>query len=326
MNNQYGAVWGLLAGMALGCAGEQKPAETPPPATETKTAPAKAAPASSPLVQQGMDAIGEQRFEDAAKLLAEAREKSPKDKQAAYYHGVALEGLGKREDAQAAYEAALALDPKLVEAAQNLSALLVEMDQPQKALDVADAGLQVAPQNPGLLGNRALALGALGSPDARAAFVTALEKRPEDGWLRYYYAAVLVLAEEKDAAKAELAKISVSGADLARSVSELYGVLQDFGACQKVLSDALAAAESAELLVRRGRCAVGAKDLAQAEKDFRRATAIAPEDPMGHFYLGRHLLAGGKAAEGKAELKRAVDLGPDTEFGAQAKRALASAR
>lgn len=258
-------------------------------------------------------------------MLAQARAEKSNDPQAAYYHGVALEGLGKTDEARSAYVRALELDSALLEASQNLSALLVEADEAEKALEVAEAGLKQAPKNPGLLANRALALAALGSEEAEAAFVAALGVKADDGWLRYYYAGVLAIHEKSDAASKELGKVSteaLADADLAAKVSELYGVLKDFPGCVRALDSAIGVKVSAELLVRRGRCKLGQKDMAGAEADFRRATTEAPSDPMGHFYLGKHLLSTGKVAEGKKALTRAVELGPDTPFGKQAKAAL----
>jgi len=313
-----GSIW-------VAACGSPKPAEAPDPQLEEAPPPAadKSVPPSSPKVKEGMDALSAGKFEEAEKLLKEARSEQPEDPQAAFYHGVALEGLEKPEEAKLAYELAIKLDPKLIEARQNLSALLVEADLAEAALEVAEKGLEVAPEDAGLLGNRALALGALGSPEAKAAFQKALEKRPEDGWLRYYYAAVLALEKEDAQAKAELRKIKISEAALGVSVSELYGVLKDFGGCVSALDQALAQGEDAELLTRRGRCKVGLKEMKGAEADFRAVVALAPKEPIGHFYLGKHLLATGNKVEGKKELTLAKELGPNTPFGKEAAETLA---
>lgn len=317
------AVLVLVLGALAGCGGAKSEPREPEPASSA-SGPA-VAPASSEKVKQGRDLLTARKFEEASQILAEARQDKPNDPQAAYYHGVALEGLGETEAAKAAYERALELDGALLEASQNLSALLLEQDSAEQALAVADAGLKNAPKDPGLLANRALALGALGSDEAERAFETALAARSGDGWLRYYYAGVLTLHEKNDAATAELKKISsdaLKDADLLIAVSELYGVLKDFPSCVQLFDRALSEKSSAELLVRRGRCKLGTKDLSGAEADFRRATTESPEDPMGYFYLGKHLVAQGKAAEGKKALTRAVELGPETPFGKQAKAAL----
>ncbi len=314
----------LVLGSLAGCGGTKSEPREPEPASSSSGP--SVAPASSEKVKKGRDLLTARKFEEASEVLSEARADKPNDPQAAYYHGVALEGLGDTEAAKSAYERALELDAALLEASQNLSALLLEQDAADRALAVADAGLENAPKDPGLLGNRALALGALGSDEAEQAFETALAARSGDGWLRYYYAGVLTLHEKTDRAAAELKKISsdaLKDVDLLVAVSDLYGVLKEFSSCVQLFDRALADKSSAELLVRRGRCKLGTKDLSGAEADFRRATTEAPEDPMGYFYLGKHLVAQGKAVEGKKALTRAVELGPETPFGKQAKAALA---
>lgn len=309
--------------LVLGCACSSSPPEEP------KTAPAQpvaaTAPASNAEVKKGMTAIEGGRFEEAERTLRGARESHPKDPQAAYYHGLSLEKLGAIAEAEAAYESALELDPGLLEASKNLSALLVENDEAERAVTVADHGLERAPNNPGLLANRALALGALGASEAPAAFRLALEKSPDAGWLRYYYAAVLALREERKSALQELTRISIgSDVELAIKAAELYGVLEDFDGCVRVLTQIVDSDPRAELLVRRGRCQVGRRQMQEAERDFRAAVAQAPADPMGHFYLGKHLMAQGDRVEGKKALETAIQLGPETPFGLQAKKALAS--
>ncbi|HEV8245265.1 MAG TPA: tetratricopeptide repeat protein, partial [Polyangiaceae bacterium] len=93
---------------------------TPPPDKEA------VAPASNAKVQQAIDALQKQDFEGAKTLLSDARKENPKDAQAAYYLGVALQSLNDAKGARGEYEAALKLDPKLVEASVNLSQIQVE--------------------------------------------------------------------------------------------------------------------------------------------------------------------------------------------------------
>jgi len=150
-------LFGALASVACGSA---TPApEAPPPALDDP-APAAAADQSakpsSKQVEEGIEAIKAQDFAKAKTLLSAAHRESPKDPQAAFYLGVALEGLGDATGAAAAYKDALALDPKLTEASVNLSALLLDQKDAAGALSAADVGLKTAPKQPDLLLNRAL--------------------------------------------------------------------------------------------------------------------------------------------------------------------------
>src|SRR4051812_30059111 len=92
------ALLALSASFALGaCGGSSPPPEAPPPPLDEPSTPPPAADrtaqASSAKVQQGIDAIKAQDFATAKARLTEARAEAPKDPQAAFYLGVALEGL-----------------------------------------------------------------------------------------------------------------------------------------------------------------------------------------------------------------------------------------
>lgn len=83
----------------------------------------------------------------------------------AMYHHVRatlLEELGRVDDARAAYERALALDPQLGPATVNLALLHIAADEAPAALGLLDALLAKHPTADGALRNRALAKQALG--------------------------------------------------------------------------------------------------------------------------------------------------------------------
>ena len=125
----------------VGCGDPPPPAtaDNPPP---LDTPPAQPKPtvekASNELVQQGMDAIQKQDFEGAKRILTEAATKDAKDPQAAFYLGVAMDGLGDVPGAMSQYKKALELDPKLVEAAVNLSGAQFEQKDAAGALATAE--------------------------------------------------------------------------------------------------------------------------------------------------------------------------------------------
>ena len=106
----------LLGALALAaCAGSTPPpVEAPPPSLADDPEPAASVPAtetakaSSKQVEQGIAAIKAQDFAKAKTLLSAARQEAPKDPQAAFYLGVALEGLSDATAASAAYKDALA--------------------------------------------------------------------------------------------------------------------------------------------------------------------------------------------------------------------------
>src|SRR5438477_12316489 len=114
-----GALGALTACLVLSaCGGSTPPAASPEPPSlaEDDDAPAAPAPASSPKVKEGIDAIQAQDFTKAKEILLGAVKEFPKDPQAAFYLGVAVEALGDGKQAAEQYRRALDLDPKLTEA------------------------------------------------------------------------------------------------------------------------------------------------------------------------------------------------------------------
>lgn len=318
----------LAAGLSMlvvGCGGAATPPPEEPsePAEPAEEEPSAVAPASSDAVKQGRDAIQAGEFERAVTILAKASSDAPKDPQAAFYHGVALEGAEKLKEAEAEYRRAIELSPQLLEARINLSYLLLSLDRPQEALTVAREGLKVDPKNVPLSANLAGALDMLGSEEAVGAYERLLELSPDDADNRFNYAVVLALGEKKDEAKAQIAKIQTSDAALLLDVGDFLGRLEDYPGCITWLNRAAEADKSAKVLVYRARCKFAAGDKKGAEEDLRGAVKLSPNDPMPYLYLGKHLVTVGQKKEGRAALEKAVQLGPDTPFGQTAKKALA---
>jgi len=309
------------------CGGSTPQASTaPPPSLEDDDAASgggAAAPSSS-KVKEGMDAIQAGDFAKAKALLEQAARENPKDAQAAFYLGVAVEGLGDGKGAATQYQHALELDPKLTEASANLSGVLLDLDDAAGALAAADAGLKAAPKSPSLLRNRAVALEATHAKEAPAAFKAALEAAPQDKEVRYLYAESLARSGDDQGAIHELAPLTESD-DLAvlASAGRLLGQLKSFDGCVKALDKAIGQKDAAELRVQRGICKHGNKDDKGAEADFVAAIGSDPKFAPAHYYLGQHKRAAGDAKGARAELQKAEELDPQGKIGAAAKKAIA---
>jgi Flp pilus assembly protein TadD len=303
----------------------EHPASEPPPLDDDgpDEGAGAAAPASSSKVKEATDAIQAGDFAKAKTLLEAATAESPKDPQAAFYLGVALEGLGEAKPAAEQYKKTLALDSKLTEASTNLSAVLLDAGDADGALAAADGGLKTSPKSPALLKNRAVALSAKGSKDAAPAFRAALEVASGDNELRYLYADAL--AQSGDAAgAAKEAKPLVVSDDVAvlASAGRLLGKLKAFDDCVAAFDKAIGKKDVAELRVQRGICKHGKKDEAGAESDFVAATKAEPTFAPGFYYLGQHLRGKGDKRGAKAALAKAAELDPKGGVGAAAKKAL----
>ncbi len=320
------AAFGFLVFSSWACGGaNSKPAAEPvdpvllEPAAEDEQAP------SSPQVEEAINAIKAGQFQKAESILAKAVVETPDDPQAAFFYGVALEGVDKAQLAQDSYRRAIEISPQLLEAPSNLSNLLIQLEKYEEALAVADKGLTIAPKYPPLLANRAAALDMLQKPEALAAYEALLIEAPDDAANRFNYAVVLFLNERQDDARAQLAKLQTQDAALLIDVAALYTKLKDLPGCVKTLDGAIASKKSADLLSRRARCKMMQKDLKGAEADLREAIATEPSASVGYFYLGIFLKKAGPSHQDEAiaSLKKAVEVGQGDDFAKAAEKVLA---
>lgn len=320
-------LWLALAG----CGGETPPAQSadnPPPLDDAPADGAKPKPGaveapSSELVKRGMDAIQKQDFAGAKVTLSEAVSKDPKDPQAAFYLGVALDGLGDTPGAVAQYKQALALDPKLVEAAVNLSGAQYEQKDAAGALATAEQGLKANPKSAELLLNRALSLEALGKKaEAMDAYGAAVKARPDDAQLRITYAEYLAAASKRDEALSELrAAQNVDDPTLLAALGVRFGRLKAFPDCIAALDKAIKLKAAPDLHVRRGVCRHDFGDDAGAQADYDAALRLDANFAPAHYYLGRHLEKKDKK-KASDSLEKAFKLDPNGPVGKQAREAL----
>ncbi|MES1178981.1 MAG: tetratricopeptide repeat protein [Myxococcales bacterium] len=307
------------------CGGSAPPPEAPPPPLDEPSTPAsnpasdQAAKASSKKVEQAIDAIKAQDFNKAKSLLTEARAEAPKDPQAAFYLGVALEGLSDGPGATAAYKDALGLDPKLVEAAVNLSALLLDAKDASGALATADLGLRTAPKQPDLLLNRALALEAAGKKDeSLKAYGAAVAVSPDNIELRIAYAELLTAAKDDAKALEQLRAVSTTDdPKLLEKLSQKFGRLHAFADCIAVLDKAIKASDSANLHVRRAVCRHDQKDDAGALSDYEAALKLDEKFAPAHYYLAKHVCPTDKK-KAATHFKRAAEIAGNDDIGKRA--------
>ena len=316
----------LLLGATLSaCAGAPPPAvEAPPPSLDDgAAAPAassgQAAKPSSQAVEQAIEAIKAQDFAKAKALLSRASSADPKDAQAAFYLGVAAEGLADGPTAAAAYKDALDLDPKLTEAAVNLSALLLDAKDAAGALRAAEIGLKNAPKQPDLLLNRALSLEATGKPaEALKAYGRAVAAAPDNHDLRIAYAELLAANKDDQAALEQLRAVSATeDPKVLEKLSQKFGRLHAFADCIAVLDKAIKSTDQANLHVRRAVCRHDQKDDAGALADYEAALKLDDKFAPAHYYLGKHLCKTDKA-KAAAHFKRAAELASGDDIGKRA--------
>jgi tetratricopeptide (TPR) repeat protein len=321
----------ITAVVLSACGGSTPPPEAPPPPLDDSAAPTKAsdqtAKASSKKVEEATLAIKAQDFAKAKALLSEARTESPKDPQAAFYLGVALEGLSDGPGATSAYKDALALDPKLVEAAVNLSALLLDAKDAAGALAAADLGLKNAPKQPDLLLNRALALEAAGKKDeSLKAYGAAVAVSPDNIELHIAYAELLTAAKDEKTALEQLRSVSTTDdPKLLDKLAQKFGRLHAFADCIAVLDKAIKTSDSANLHVRRAVCRHDQKDDAGALSDYEAALKLDEKFAPAHYYLAKHVCPTDKK-KAAVHFKRAAEIAGNDDIGKRAAEMATKAR
>jgi Flp pilus assembly protein TadD len=323
------ALLALALGLPGGCGGgatQAKSADDAPPMDESEKG---GVTASSPKVQEGIDAIQAGDYATAEGVLAEARAENPDDPQAAFYMGVAYEGLEDIEAAKKNYREALELDPELTEASVNLSGILLDVDQnSEAALKILRPALSSSPKHPALLLNYALALEATddwaGAAEAYGKLLKQVKERPD---LYLSYAIALHKAGKADAALAQLTYAAKSkDPKVLAPTARLYGVLGAYKQCVLTFTAAIRGNKIPELFVRRALCKKAGGNADGAVGDLQEALNLDDKYAPAHLHLGLVFKEQGRKDEARHALKKAVETGADTDIAAQAKQALSELR
>lgn len=323
---------GVVAVLILACSGGTEPAASPDPAPEPIDSPPAsdepAASASSPELKQAVNAIQAGDFQKAQQLLSDLEKKEPKNAEVAFYAGVAEEGLGSADKAEAQYRRALQLDAKLVDAAANLSALLIGLEKYDAALKVINDALPHAADHEGLLNNQAVAL--LQKGDAKGAvsvYEKLLAKHPDNAEMKVLFAqALLDSGNEKRAVEVSKSLITSTDRAVLATAADLLAQAKAYEPCVAALDKAIGIKDAAELRVQRGLCQHGKKDEAKALADFEKATQLDPKDAKAFYYLGQGYLAAKKKDQAKAAFKKASELDPNGKVGKAAQKELSQLR
>lgn len=132
------------------------------------------------LHRRGLMEARRQNFAAAAELIAAAIQANPHSAAAHCNLGNVLRGLGRREDALASYDRALALDPRHAEAFNNRGAALHELKRDAEALESYDRALALNPDYAEALHNRGNVLRDMKRhEDALASYERALALKPD---------------------------------------------------------------------------------------------------------------------------------------------------
>jgi Flp pilus assembly protein TadD len=333
-----------LAMMLLACGEPPKPPETPPPSLDNGPSSTPApkssgsssgtsgpvAPTNSDDVKKGIAALKSGDLPGAKAAFDAAIAKNPKQADAYHYRGVVEDQAGQKAEAEKDYRKALEIQPDLEESAVNLAALDIEGGKYDEAATLMKKAIAKNPKSAALHVNLAMALAGKNDADgAGKELDEALKLEPNNALTAVTYAQILARAGKAKDAAAKLeqaARLAASDPGVLASVAIEYKNMKDFKSCISTLDKAIGIKDVAELRVYRGTCKLGLHDLPGATAEFKDAVAKEPNNPVAHYSLGNALGDGGKLAEAIAEWEQAVKLAPDTQMAKSAEKKIEIAK
>jgi tetratricopeptide (TPR) repeat protein len=278
--------------------------------------------------------------------LARAVLARPRDSRLQNAYGIALQQQGRLEESVMYFRKALELNPKYMDAANNLALALLTANRPGEALEALEKYSFATADYYALKGTT---LNLLGRPvDAIPALRRAYELAPTNPDFAYDLIVVLLKAERSDEAGRVLAQarrqfpnsakihaasgmhayLKGSNAEAAReyeaatklepAAADLWAALGDVDAA----TDRFAKAESAysrsieldpkssEYLVKAGRNLLKLQRTAEAESYFRKALVIDAQDAEAQFELGKLVAARGDDPSAITHFERALAAKP----------------
>ncbi|MCL2724548.1 MAG: tetratricopeptide repeat protein [Polyangiaceae bacterium] len=325
----------LLGTIALAaCGAPSSPAKSVPDAKGTLNTSADVA-ASAPGassnddIAKGTAAVKAEDWATARAAFEAAIKKNPKQADAYYYLGLAMDKTGDRVAAEKNYKEALLLAPDLDEAAENLTAIYIEAKRFDDAIMLARRTLERHSDNADMQLNLAVALSGKGYVNAATkAFDDAIKLSPNDA--RYYlaYAQHLTAAKKTSEAVAKLKQAQrVAGDDpvLLGTIGFELRTARAVPECIEAFDKAISFKDNADFRTNRALCKYAAKDKAAAVVDLKVALHKEPNFAPAHYWLGSWLHADGRFADAIAEYDaylKAEPSGPMAKA-AEAKRQLA---
>jgi len=262
--------------------------------------------------------LGQSRLLEADKAINEAVAKDASNARYLFLQGRVADAIGKAEEANRKYEAALKVKPDLVEALCAQGLVWVSRGEPAQAQERLDAARKVAVEGLSAVEDEAigeLAL-TLGHRDqAREAYARALKKDPDDpiahsgmGKALAAYGELPAARREMEVALAQLdsdASLAFEYGSLLRRMGESQTAMESFRKAVKLDSkDPRYRARLGGLLVERG-------EFEEAEQQLRQAVALNEREAEALYYLARALAGRKNLGEAADLMKKAVEIEPD---------------
>ncbi len=242
------------------------------------------------------------------------------------------------------YEDILKKHPDNGSAINDLAYLYAQQDQNlDKAYELAKKAKTLMPDNPEVkdtLGWISFKKGALGM--AASSLGSAVQEKPEQPVFRYHLGNILYEQQDFAQAKKELQKSIELGLNRhqqqrAKSLLQEIRLEEDFkgdihqalerGEYDMALEKAKKAQElrsdNSEIIFYLGRAYLGKESMLMAQRYFREAVELSPENSHYRYYFGQALFQDGQEDEAKVQLQRSLEMGLNSEYVPKAREMLA---
>jgi predicted O-linked N-acetylglucosamine transferase (SPINDLY family) len=251
------------------------------------------------------------RDADAARVFESALLTAQNDAEAWHNLGMTRRKLGDLRGAAAALERAARFGVRPASLAA-LGMVREEQGDPAGALTAFRQAAALAPEQPDMQRNLAVALGKAGqAEEAAGAFESYLRLKPDDAPARADYGLILARLGRRDAARTQLNQALQLAPNHLPALRTLASVV-DRADARALLERALALApDDAETLLQYAELCRVAGDFARAEQAIARALARKPDEPDLHNQQALIALASGNAAKAEAAARAALLLAPD---------------
>ena len=246
----------------------------------------------SGYMAKGREYLAAHNFEKARLEFRNALQLDPNDAEASFLAGQAAEHLGNVREAAQMYQAAIQANDKHLGARAHLARLYALGGAPDKAMELIEPGLAIAPDDPDLLTSRGAARQQLGDkPGARA-----------------------------DAEKA--VRIAPTNENAVALLASIYNQAGETGQAIDLVSKAVQApGASVDLRLVLAQLYLSAGRRPEAVQELQRVIAIEPKKLVHRYRLAQVLLLDKNVDAAEAALRAAVAQAPDS---AEAKLALAN--
>ncbi|MBM4375029.1 MAG: tetratricopeptide repeat protein [Deltaproteobacteria bacterium] len=276
-------------------------------------------------LDRGVALVQNERYADGIALIEKAFKTVTPDAESTYYLGFAYDRVGRRREAEATYQQAITLDPKLVEARMNLGAMYLEdPPQPAKALAVLEPAVAIEPRAIDVNLNLAYANRLLKRLDQAANHYRAALASQDKVETRQMLADVLYDAGKMGELVLELKKLVPAFSRNAKALAAIAGRFAKAGSyadCAVTYTKVVALdGTDASSYLNRGLCRHELKEREEdVLADYERAVEADSKFQPAHFYMAMSLMQMKKLVRAAEAFEKAYKLGPDTTVGRKAK-------